>query len=112
MFAFPRVLGYVFNPLTVYFCLCKTGEVNAIVYEVNNTFGGRVHYACKVTDADGQMSIDGVSKRLLVSPFNGERGRYGFKLDFDDEKVVIGVSLKEAGSRSSTPVMQLQCNVQ
>ncbi|MEX0347317.1 MAG: DUF1365 domain-containing protein [Rhizobiaceae bacterium] len=97
MFTFPRVLGYVFNPLTVYFCLGKSGEVSAIVYEVNNTFGGRVHYACKVTDADGQVSVDGASKRLLVSPFNGERGRYGFKLDFDDEKVVIGVSLKEAG---------------
>src|SRR5262249_48726005 len=41
LLAMPRVLGYVFNPLSVYFCYRRTGVLAAVVYEVNNTFGER-----------------------------------------------------------------------
>ena len=97
MFAFPRVFGYVFNPLTVYFCLDRAGELTAVVYEVNNTFGGRTHYACRARVSAGHLKIENATKQLLVSPFNKTRGRYGFRLDFDDERLVLGVSLKETG---------------
>lgn len=99
MFCFPRVLGYVFNPLTVYFCLDGDGRVIAVVHEVNNTFGGRTHYVCRVDgDAEGGgVSVQGAAKHLIVSPFNAERGQYGFRLCYDDDRLTIGVAVREAG---------------
>ena len=97
MLAFPRVLGYVFNPLTVYFCLNEEGAVAGLIYEVNNTFGGRVHHVCRV-DSGERIGVDTAAKRLLVSPFNGEHGRYGFRLKFDEEQITLGVALKDAGA--------------
>ena len=40
----PRVLGYVFNPISLYFCHARSGALRAILYEVNNTFGQRHSY--------------------------------------------------------------------
>ena len=40
----PRVLGYVFNPLSLYFCYRRSGELAAILYEVSSTFGERHTY--------------------------------------------------------------------
>lgn len=97
MFAFPRVFGHVFNPLTVYFGLRKDGSPAAVIYEVNNTFGGRTHYVCRAEQTADGVTIEQAGKRLLVSPFNGEHGRYGFRLDFDDERMSLGVALKVAG---------------
>ena len=41
LLSMPRILGYAFNPLSVYFCYLPDGELQAILYEVNNTFGER-----------------------------------------------------------------------
>ena len=46
--AMPRILGYVFNPLSVYFCYAHDGALRAILYEVNNTFGERHSYLIPV----------------------------------------------------------------
>lgn len=96
MLTFPRVFGYVFNPLTSYFCFNRDG-LAAAVYEVNNTFGGRTHYVCSIDTTDGETATASAGKRLLVSPFNGEHGRYGFRLRFSGESITQGVALKEAG---------------
>ena len=44
----PRILGYAFNPLSVYFCHGADGGLQAIIYEVNNTFGERHSYLIAV----------------------------------------------------------------
>jgi DUF1365 family protein len=97
MHAYPRVLGYVFNPLTVYFCLDEGRRPVAVVYEVNNTFGGRTHYVSRAGGRDRAVTIGGAEKRMAVSPFNGEHGRYGFRLGFDAGRLAIGVTLAEGG---------------
>lgn len=97
MFTFPRVFGHVFNPLTVYFGLRNDGSPLAVIHEVNNTFGGRTHYVCRAEQTADGVTIEQAGKRLLVSPFNGEHGRYGFRLGFDDEQISLGVALKVAG---------------
>ena len=87
---YPRVFGYVFNPLSVYFCL--DGErIVAAIYEVSNTFGGRIHYVQKVTD----LGVEPVQKSMVVSPFNPANGKYGFSLKADNEEICIGVALKQ-----------------
>ncbi|MBX3504053.1 MAG: DUF1365 family protein [Parvibaculum sp.] len=77
---FPRVLGYVFNPLSVYFCHRKDGSLSAVLYEVNNTFGDRHSYLIPVTDGEAATLAQDCSKAFYVSPFLPVAGRYQFKL--------------------------------
>jgi DUF1365 family protein len=68
----PRVLGQVFNPLTVYYCYPpgSTEAPMAILYEVNNTFGQRHAYLLRVeADSDDKRIHNACDKRFYVSPF-------------------------------------------
>jgi DUF1365 family protein len=78
----PRILGYVFNPLSVYFCHDATGDLQAILYEVNNTFGERHGYLLEVAPGqrDGQRVHQACAKRLHVSPFLEKDLRYRFRV--------------------------------
>lgn len=80
--AFPRVLGYVFNPISLWFCHSRGGALVALLAEVNNTFGGHHHYLLHNADRsplrDGQVLV--ADKALHVSPFCKVEGRYHFRL--------------------------------
>jgi DUF1365 family protein len=93
LLTYPRLLGFVFNPLSVYFCLDRDGEPVAAVYEVSNTFGDRTSYVCRITDG----RVEPAGKRMLVSPFNGAHGHYNFGLALNAEKLTVGVALHEGG---------------
>lgn len=67
-----RALGYVFDPLTLYWCHRTDGSVYAVLAEVHNTYGGRHCYAV-VPDAHGHARVD---KEFYVSPFNTVDGHY------------------------------------
>lgn len=90
LLTYPRVLGYVFNPLSVYFCLDRNDDLAALVYEVSNTFGERISYVCGIEGGH----IDPADKRMLVSPFNEKNGAYGFRVAIDNRELTVGVSLK------------------
>lgn len=94
--SFPRVLGYVFNPVSFWFCHAADGRLIAILAEVNNTFGG-TH--CYLLHQDGATLRDGeelrAEKCFHVSPFNEIEGHYRFRfrrkghtqsvrIDYDD----------------------------
>lgn len=89
MFCYPRVLGYVFNPLTVYYGFDASGRLHMMVYEVNNTFGGRHSYVVPVTGTMAQHA----EKHFFVSPFNKVEGRYSFHFNTPAEKLALGVAL-------------------
>lgn len=74
---YPRILNYVFNPLTVFFCDDGAGDTQVILYQVNNTFGERHTYVLPVTSgaAPIRQSCD---KAMYVSPFTPMQGRYDF----------------------------------
>ena len=78
---FPRVLGYVFNPVSFWFCESRDGQLRAIVCEVNNTFGERHCYL--LAGPNGANLAWGAElhapKRLYVSPFCAVAGRYHFR---------------------------------
>jgi uncharacterized protein len=93
MFCYPRVLGYVFNPLTVYFCYDGREALSHIIYEVNNTFGGRNSYVIPV-DQSADTIHQGCAKALYVSPFNAVEGRYSFHVKPPGEEIAIGVALR------------------
>ena len=79
--AMPRLLGYVFNPISLYFCHGPDGRLAAMVYEVTSTFGRRHSYVLPVPpddQADGVIR-QGAAKALYVSPFMGMEMDYEFR---------------------------------
>lgn len=86
---YPRIFGYVFNPLTVWFCH-DGDELRAILYEVHNTFHERRTYVIGV--APGASAIrQSCSKELYVSPFVPMDCTYGFHIEPPGEKVVVAI---------------------
>ena len=81
---FPRVLGYVFNPVSFWYCHNASGELKAIVAEVNNTFGDRHCYILEPNSIHGENVIsfgkDLAAKKIFhVSPFFDIVGNYIFR---------------------------------
>jgi DUF1365 family protein len=69
LLCYPRVFGYAFNPLSVYYCYDRDNALKAIIYEVSNTFGERHSYVIEVTQ-DGRKTIHQTCEKIFyVSPF-------------------------------------------
>jgi uncharacterized protein len=94
MLANARVLGHVFDPLTVFWCFGSDRTLRCVVAEVHNTYGERHAYLLTL-DADGETSVD---KRLYVSPFNDVSGRYEMRFSLTGHEVQAAISLLRAGS--------------
>jgi DUF1365 family protein len=92
MFCYPSVLGYVFNPLTVYYGFDAEDRLRLMIYEVNNTFGGRHSYVVPV----GAEFAQTAPKHFFVSPFNAVEGNYTFHFTSPGEKMALGVALSIA----------------
>lgn len=77
----PRVLGFVFNPISLYYCHHEDGRLAAMVYEVTSTFGERRSYVLPVLAADAQAGRfrQQTDKRLYVSPFMAMGMTYDFQ---------------------------------
>lgn len=88
LLCFPRMLGYVFNPLSVYFCHGADGALRAILYEVSNTFGEQHTYLIPVTGGD-DMVRQRCAKEFYVSPFMEMEGRYEFRLAAPGERLAV-----------------------
>ncbi|RKS09683.1 hypothetical protein DFP74_5425 [Nocardiopsis sp. Huas11] len=93
MLAHARVLGHVFNPLTVYWCHDDRGRLARVVAEVHNTYGGRHRYLLEV-DERGRAEVD---KDFHVSPFNGVEGRYRLGLPLPGDRLALTVALHRRG---------------
>jgi DUF1365 family protein len=82
LLCYPRLLGFTFNPLSVYFCHRAGGELALIIYEVRNTFGDIHSYALPVKP--GQAGPAGIrqqqDKQFYVSPFVEMAMRYHFRI--------------------------------
>ena len=81
MLTYPRINGYVFNPLTVFYCFGENGEHMAIIYEVRNTFGERHNYIYPVPEGKSFNEVHHVDKCFHVSPFFDRKGEYLFKIE-------------------------------
>jgi DUF1365 family protein len=87
----PRILGYAFNPLSVYFCYARDNALRAILYEVSNTFGERHSYFIPVA-ADAVAPIRQMcDKGFYVSPFLAMDMRYEFIVSPPDETLSIAI---------------------
>lgn len=80
LLCYPRIFGYVFNPLSVYFCYARTGELLAILYEVCNTFKERHTYVIPVDGPTDRVIRQSCEKSMYVSPFIGMDAAYHFRI--------------------------------
>ncbi len=76
----PRLLNYVFNPLSVYFCWDGRGGLAALVHEVSNTFGERHFYVLPPTPGANGEITQACVKRFFVSPFLENGLTYAFRV--------------------------------
>jgi DUF1365 family protein len=93
LLCYPRLLGYTFNPLSVYFCYRADGELALLIYEVRNTFGDIHPYVLPVLS--GEISDAGVrqqqDKLFYVSPFIEMAMRYHFRVLPPGERVQLRI---------------------
>jgi DUF1365 family protein len=91
--SFPRILGYVFNPLSVWYCHGPDGALRALLYEVSNTFGEQHSYLVPVDNgmAAGSTVRSAFEKELFVSPFIDMDAMYEFRTRVPDERLAVVV---------------------
>jgi DUF1365 family protein len=87
----PRILGHVFNPLSIYFCHRRDGALAAMLYEVNNTFGERHTYLIAVANPADDPIRQSCAKAFHVSPFMDMAMTYDFQIARPGETIATGV---------------------
>ena len=96
LLCYPRILGYVFNPLSVYFCYRKDGTLYAILYEVCNTYGERHVYVIKAAGDDRAVIRQRCDKKLYVSPFMEMATTYHFRVVPPADRLNITIRQEDA----------------
>ena len=96
LLCYPRILGYVFNPLSVYFCYRANGGLNAILYEVCNTFDERHVYVIRVDVGDHAVIKQSCKKMLYVSPFMEMSTTYHFRIVPPGDQLNIAIRQEDA----------------
>jgi uncharacterized protein len=91
----PRIFGYGFNPLSIYFCHHRDGALAALLYEVRNTFGERHSYLIPVEQLGGTIR-QSCDKCFYVSPFMDMNLRYDFRVTPPAKNVSVVVSASDA----------------
>ena len=93
LLCYPRLFGYTFNPLSVYFCHGADGRLALIIYEVRNTFGDIHAYVLPI--GPGEVSPAGIrqvqEKLFYVSPFVEMAMRYHFRISPPGEQVKLRI---------------------
>lgn len=93
LLCYPRLFGYTFNPLSVYYCYRADGQPALLIYEVRNTFGDIHAYVLPVTLGD--ISPAGIrqtqDKRFYVSPFIEMAMRYHFRVMLPQDRVKLRI---------------------
>jgi DUF1365 family protein len=90
-----RVLGYVFNPLSIYYCHHADGELRCVIAEVHNTHGERHCYLLR----PGERGRADAEKEFYVSPFLTVDGRYRMTFAPPGERISVQMSLEQGGRR-------------
>jgi len=93
MLAGARVFGHVFNPLSVYWCYDRDGELRCVIAEVHNTYGG-LHCYLLTPDELGRASTD---KQFYVSPFIPIEGTYRMLLPEPGDRLALSIRLDQPG---------------
>lgn len=102
LLCFPRMFGYVFNPLSIFFCYDQAGTLRNILYDVRNTFGDKHGYFIDVAPRNDGLIVQSCAKSFHVSPFLPIEGSYRFRLTEPGER--LSILIRQQGPDGSTLV--------
>ncbi|MEO1456386.1 MAG: DUF1365 domain-containing protein [Pseudomonadota bacterium] len=92
LLSFPRLLGYAFNPLSVYFCeAAEGGRLESVIYEVKNTFGDQHAYVLPAEPGRDGAVRHGHDKGFFVSPFLDMAQRYRFTIRAPEARLALRI---------------------
>ena len=80
LLCYPRFFGYVFNPLSIFYCYDENLKLKAILYEVKNTFNEQHTYVFSVSTSSNNLILHKCNKKFYVSPFMDMKTFYNFRL--------------------------------
>jgi DUF1365 family protein len=95
LFCFPRFFGYVFNPLSVFYCYDKNFKLKAVLYEVKNTFNEQHTYIFR-SKTSSNLIHHRCKKKFYVSPFISMKVFYNFRLSKPKNNINILIKLTDA----------------
>ncbi len=95
LLVYPRILGYGFDPLTVWYCHDEMGRLAGVIHEVRNTFGEHHCYVAPVDTLDTLVTHT-TDKVFHVSPFFDVEGRYDFRLRRPGRSVSVIIDYSDA----------------
>jgi len=87
----PRMLGYAFNPISIYFCHARNGALTAVLYEVRNTFGQRHSYLIPAEAGSSGPIIQHCRKAFYVSPFMDMDLDYEFRVAAPADSITVTI---------------------
>jgi DUF1365 family protein len=92
LLSFPRVFGYVFSPISIWYCMDKNNQPIAIICEVNNTFGEKHYYLLHKQNNTMQWPVrQRRAKHFHVSPFIGMDADYEFRISEPNKLATVGI---------------------
>ena len=96
LLAQPRMLGYLFNPVSFWLVVDDNDQLRAFIAEVNNTYGDRHSYLCYHDDLRPILNTDTLKaeKLLHVSPFQKVGGEYAFRVDFAPTHIGVRIDFR------------------
>jgi len=94
LLCYPRILGYVFNPLSIFFIYDKNSCLIAILYEVKNTFGEQHTYIFKIEN-QSKLVENNCQKKFFVSPFMDLDSTYYFKILYPEDTLSVVIEQRD-----------------
>lgn len=98
----PRLFNYVFNPLSVYFCYRRNGEIAAVVHEVANTFGEWSFYVLPANVVSNGVIVQSCAKDFFVSPFLEMDLHYDFRVTPPGDKTGVAMIVRRGAEVALT----------
>ena len=95
LLCFPRFFGYVFNPLSIFYCYDKNSKLKAILYEVKNTFNEQHTYVFRSSNRSN-LILHKCEKKFYVSPFIKMKTFYNFRLSKPSNRISVLIKQEDS----------------
>jgi hypothetical protein len=92
----PRIFGYVFNPVSFYYCFDASGEFRVLLSEVNNTFGDQKMYVAEIGEPAGGLYESRRRKNFYISPFIDFDNELRWRFNLPGESVLVDIESSDA----------------
>jgi DUF1365 family protein len=104
LLAMPRLFGYAFNPLSIWYCFDKTDRLEAVICEVRNTFGEYHTYVLDGSNPEAGLLEQRAAKAFHVSPFMAIVGEYLFRIDTPGDDYLLHIEYVDGAQQLLTAV--------